>query len=1270
MKVCILGVARSGTTALYCLLQEILAGSREPCEFVYEPFLWHPEVFNGRYDEVSRNFRHIASLSHLGIHTHLGLPMFILQPQAQAGDPYLREVLRADAPERHVLAKMIRANGRALLLNEICPECRFIFILRNPLDNVHSVLNQFSFYGFEFHRDDFPRFRREAESIFQTHLAVDERSPACAREVAYWEYMNRFFLENSTALKDRLLLLSHEALCQDQEHTVRAVCRFLDLPFETRFLETVNRKPGATTPRHELTPEEMDVLFPHLERYPEWLSRFGIPGQACPAQIAAKYRLAPVERDRFRELYGLNPVHVKQRVTRMMSGCRAPEMAPENGPPPHPETVPEPRGSSAAGIPSRRGESPEMPTRGTNRMLSPFRRSWERTIARAKGQNSITLGVFEGDMREYGHDLYFTQHVLRLLSPIFRRIVFFDCDGRLARSCPRLPANVSITEVPAEVRGGESPSFQPVWRFIREHGCDLLLFSSERVLYKSSSPFPIPDLPFMFCVHIAWQLRQKMEEDPAIVAAIREAQTIFLLEDYLKDHFRQINTRLCRFPYFAFADGFRVARKRCRPPIRVATIGVINDRRNVDFILRTLATYQGPPLAYTLAGKPLGRIGERVSTLLEQLAFPPSVSFTPRLDYLSEPDFHSTIAASDFILVAYDETRSEQTPGIIYLAASHNTVLIAPRVEPFTFYERAFPGMIVFYDPLSGPSLKKLLARLAAGGKATDTLLKEAQTSRRLFVSLNQASRQRKQIRRYLRREALRTRWQEEFARVRQRLARMLNWKARWTALLYGSLYNRSNATEKYADRWGKAKSWLRITRARLAWRWRDAPRLRALKNIHAGRRGFIIGNGPSINEMNLAPLRDEITFGVNGIYLNFGRMGFQPTYYVVEDNLVAEDRGAEIERLRGMTKFYAMRLAYCLTPDRETVFLNHNPGGNLWQDLHRQYGLKGKFSPDASRVTYGGNTVLYTCLQLAFHLGIREVYLIGCDHNLVVPKGYEGRSPDENFVIESVHDDVNHFHPDYFGRGFRWHNPKLHMIEASFKTAKKFFEIHGGMILNATRGGKLEVFDRAEFEALFEPGYRNSVYENRKRLHDRLTALAPASPPRGRVHCDGRVSRSGSLADTGRQPFPYAIAFRLHSNGRRIKPAYTQTAPPTPLTIPPLSVYQVGPNAFRFYLDETFDCVVPFPKPAWYDIRLEADPVGPRTALSINGALVAESPAFAPLKGIYTVGRGAKRRFWKGELGDIRVMRSSAPPTVLLELPDDLTSEPPPATPRGRRSA
>jgi hypothetical protein len=72
-------------------------------------------------------------------------------------------------------------------------------------------------------------------------------------------------------------------------------------------------------------------------------------------------------------------------------------------------------------------------------------------------------------------------------------------------------------------------------------------------------------------------------------------------------------------------------------------------------------------------------------------------------------------------------------------------------------------------------------------------------------------------------------------------------------------------------------------------WRRESVKRLAALKNIHKGKRAFIIGNGPSLKQTDLSKLKNEITFGMNRIYLAFPEFGFSTSYLCVTNDLVIE---------------------------------------------------------------------------------------------------------------------------------------------------------------------------------------------------------------------------------------------------------------------------------------------------------------------------------------------------------------------------------------------
>jgi hypothetical protein len=230
-------------------------------------------------------------------------------------------------------------------------------------------------------------------------------------------------------------------------------------------------------------------------------------------------------------------------------------------------------------------------------------------------------------------------------------------------------------------------------------------------------------------------------------------------------------------------------------------------------------------------------------------------------------------------------------------------------------------------------------------------------------------------------------------------------------------------------------------------WRMKSKRVLADLKDSQSGKRCFIIGNGPSLREMDLGKLRNEITFGMNRIYLLFPELGFSTTYYVSINDLVIQQCAQDIQTL-GMPRFLAWR---------SRSHIQSSEGLNY---LYTTYTGSG-FSRDVTGRIWEGATVTYVALQLAFHMGFSEVILIGVDHNFV-------SSGDPNQTITSEGDDPNHFSPNYFGKGFKWQLPDLDTSEIAYEMARDAYEKTGRRVLDATRGGKLTIFPKVDYDTLF----------------------------------------------------------------------------------------------------------------------------------------------------------------------------------------------------------
>lgn len=235
----------------------------------------------------------------------------------------------------------------------------------------------------------------------------------------------------------------------------------------------------------------------------------------------------------------------------------------------------------------------------------------------------------------------------------------------------------------------------------------------------------------------------------------------------------------------------------------------------------------------------------------------------------------------------------------------------------------------------------------------------------------------------------------------------------------------------------------------------RDHREFLKLKNLHQGQRAILIGNGPSLRVSDLKKLEGETCFAANKIYLAFDEIKWRPSYYFVEDRLVLQQNLPQIKALNCCPKFF---------PEFALEWADRIPGGNYYK--YDWGGPEGSENPcfGFSPVTgfYWGGTVMYIMLQLANYMGFSKVYLIGVDFDFTIPK-----APPKGIELTSE-GEQNHFHKDYRKPGEKWNVPSLDVQLKSFSRAREFSASQGWKIFNATRGGKLEVFERVDFDSLF----------------------------------------------------------------------------------------------------------------------------------------------------------------------------------------------------------
>lgn len=231
---------------------------------------------------------------------------------------------------------------------------------------------------------------------------------------------------------------------------------------------------------------------------------------------------------------------------------------------------------------------------------------------------------------------------------------------------------------------------------------------------------------------------------------------------------------------------------------------------------------------------------------------------------------------------------------------------------------------------------------------------------------------------------------------------------------------------------------------------WKSRKKIKGIKGIYKDKKVVILCNGPSLNHVDFDLLKnsDVITIGLNKINLLFEKTEFRPDFIVAVNKLVIE---------QNKDFFETTKIPLILDSYASSIIKKNNNAMFIHSLLFQL-----KFAGDISSSVCQGYTVTYVALQIAYHMGFKEVALVGCDHNFET-KG------SANMTVESGDVDPNHFSDKYFSGGVKWQLPDILGSEIHYKMAKEYFENDNRTIFNCTEGGKLEIFERSTLKYFIE---------------------------------------------------------------------------------------------------------------------------------------------------------------------------------------------------------
>lgn len=246
-----------------------------------------------------------------------------------------------------------------------------------------------------------------------------------------------------------------------------------------------------------------------------------------------------------------------------------------------------------------------------------------------------------------------------------------------------------------------------------------------------------------------------------------------------------------------------------------------------------------------------------------------------------------------------------------------------------------------------------------------------------------------------------------------------------------------------------------------------DSWYLKTLKGIHAGKRCFIIGNGPSLCAKDLDRLTGELTFAANRIYRIFDQTKWRPTYYLHVDIPLRREMEEEIRTHAAELGHIFTRVDIKDPRDEERrweypiekltkIFFEPDMYFRIYLKPWNQW--RTYISEDISSHVTDGATVTFESIQMAIYMGFTEIYLLGVDFNYSVVYDAEGKVHIDDSVV------------DYFdGKRYDTTMCNFNTMLHGYQTAREYCDNHQIRIMNATRGGKLEVFERVDFDELLK---------------------------------------------------------------------------------------------------------------------------------------------------------------------------------------------------------
>lgn len=238
--------------------------------------------------------------------------------------------------------------------------------------------------------------------------------------------------------------------------------------------------------------------------------------------------------------------------------------------------------------------------------------------------------------------------------------------------------------------------------------------------------------------------------------------------------------------------------------------------------------------------------------------------------------------------------------------------------------------------------------------------------------------------------------------------------------------------------------------------------KLKAMKDSHVGERCFVIGNGPSLRAEDLTRIKEAgiFSFASKGIYNIFDDTEWRPDVWGVSDLDYVEVKQDDIKKLKGFTKLICAQ-AY-ITKGIEV-------DDAIYYPFIQNRRTPSLFYLDVMRGVQFYGTITGKLINFAEYMGFKEIYILGVDNSF--PKKIDENG---NEVVDTTK--PLHFKDDSYmtddEKALVYKNivnlgSDLAFQNKAYEQIRYACEEQGIKIINVTRGGELNMFERKSFDDL-----------------------------------------------------------------------------------------------------------------------------------------------------------------------------------------------------------